>query len=1115
MSDSYNILIQKLDEFIRKYNRNLLIKGVIYCLSVLLIFYLIITLLEYIGHFGIVARSILFYAYILLNLSIFVFYIFNPLLKLYKIGKVISYEQAATIIGRHFPDVSDKLLNTLQLKIIENENPELVSLVNASIDQRIKLLSPIPFTIAIDIKKNKKYLKYAIVPFLLIVMLLFAAPSMITGPTKRIINHNKYFEKESPFQFNVLNSNFTAIQQEDFLLNIKITGNEIPENIFVEVDGNRYQLTKDNTVNFHYTFKNLQKDMKFQLYADDYYSKKYEINVFPKPTILNFDVSLSYPSYIGKKDELLQNTGDLVVPEGTVIHWHFLTKNTKDIMLKFKDRMINTDTKNENSFSYSSMFKASQSYSIIPGNEYLKNKDSLLYAISVIPDAYPTIKVIEYKDSVYENHRYFKGMIKDDYGFKGMTFNYRKINDPDSLLAKRSETKSITINNSVNQQEFFYYFDFSSIATNPGDEYEYYFEVWDNDGVNGSKSTRSQKLLYKLPSVEEMDVKNEKSSDKIKNDLNQSITEAKQLQREMDELNKKLVDKKTLTWQDKKQLQDMLTKQLNLQDKIDNIQKENLEKNAQEKQYQKENEEILKKQEELNKIFNELMTDKMKELFKKLQDMLDKLDKDKVRDMLDKMKFSNKELEKQLDRNLEIFKQLDFEKKLAETVDKLDSLSKKQNDLSKETEKSDSKKNETLKNKQQDLNKNFDNVQKDLINLEKQNKELEEPNKLDSTTKEQNSIKQEMNNSLNNLNNNKSKKASQSQKNAADQMQELSDKLAEMQQENEQENQSEDINALREILENLVKASFDQEDLMTKLTDIKISDPKYVTVMDDQKKLKDDLQMIEDSLFKLSKRQSQISSFVNKEIGEINDNANKALEYLTARNTGMGRAKQQLAMTSINNLALMLSEALNAMKQQMESKQSSVGKCTKPGSCKKPGNGKPSFKSLKAMQEQLNKQMEQLKDGLNPNGKSGQKSMSEQLAKLAAEQEAIRKQLQDLAEQLKEEGKTNMGNLNDLQNKMDKTETDLVNKIINNETIKRQKEILTRLLESEKAEKERELDEKRESNEAKNENYSNPAKFFEYNTIKVKEVELLKTVPPSLKTFYKNKVNEYFCTFED
>jgi ketol-acid reductoisomerase len=95
----------------------------------------------------------------------------------------------------------------------------------------------------------------------------------------------------------------------------------------------------------------------------------------------------------------------------------------------------------------------------------------------------------------------------------------------------------------------------------------------------------------------------------------------------------------------------------------------------------------------------------------------------------------------------------------------------------------------------------------------------------------------------------------------------------------------------------------------------------------------------------------------------------------------------------------------------------------------------------------------------------------------------------------------------------EETETDLVNKLISQETIKRQEEILTRLLESEKAEKEREMDEKRQSNEAKNENYSNPEKFFEYNSIKLKEVELLKTVPPSLKTFYRNKVNEYFYNF--
>ena len=136
------------------------------------------------------------------------------------------------------------------------------------------------------------------------------------------------------------------------------------------------------------------------------------------------------------------------------------------------------------------------------------------------------------------------------------------------------------------------------------------------------------------------------------------------MQKEIDELNKNLIDKKSLSWQEKKQIKDMLDKQIKLQDKIDLIQKENTEKTIQEKQYQQENEDLLNKQAELNKLFNELMTDDMKELFKKLQDMLDKMDKTKLAEMLDKMKLSNKDLAKQLDRNLELFKQLEFEKKM-------------------------------------------------------------------------------------------------------------------------------------------------------------------------------------------------------------------------------------------------------------------------------------------------------------------------------------------------------------------------------------------------------------------------------------------------------------------
>jgi hypothetical protein len=101
----------------------------------------------------------------------------------------------------------------------------------------------------------------------------------------------------------------------------------------------------------------------------------------------------------------------------------------------------------------------------------------------------------------------------------------------------------------------------------------------------------------------------------------------------------------------------------------------------------------------------------------------------------------------------------------------------------------------------------------------------------------------------------------------------------------------------------------------------------------------------------------------------------------------------------------------------------------------------------------------------------------------------------------------------DLAKKMEETETDLVNKMITQETIKRQQEILTKLLEHEKAEREREMDEKRKSNEAKNENFGNQNLFLEYKRLKEQELELLKTVPASLNPYYKQKVNTYLNNF--
>jgi len=1131
MGSNYQTLIQKLDEFIRKYYKNQLVRGGIYSIALVLLFFISVTLIEYFGHFNTTVRTLLFYSFLLASIFVLIKYIAIPVSKLYRFGKIISYREASEIIGKHFNNVQDKLLNVLQLQELNaahvNDSSQLLV---AGINQKITELSPVPFVAAIDISANKKYLKYALVPFFLILIILFSAPSIITDSTKRIVNHATYYEKEAPFQFVITNKDLTTVAQEDFDLQVKLTGDEVPENVFVEIEGNEFKLEKKDIVNFKYTFKNVQKSIVFQLTADGFKSKKYELKALPNPILLNFEILLTYPKYLNKKDEAVNNTGDIIVPAGTKVVWNFKTQNTNELRLNFSDTAFAVKPSAENKFTYSNVFLKDKTYSVATANQYFKNKDSVTYTINVIPDAYPQISVDEKQDSVSTKRLYFKGEIKDDYGFSKLSFNYRFISNNDSAVTdnyKKITTNSspVGFNKSVTQTYFFHYWDLNTLGITPGDQIEYYFEVWDNDGVTGSKSTRSEKKIFKAPTLKELAEKTDKNNDKIKDDLQESISQAKDIQKQLADLQRKVAEKKTLTWEEKKKMEELLNKQKELEKKLENIKNENSLNNQQQNEYKQPNEELAEKQKQLEELFDKVMTPEMKEKYNELQKLMEKMDKDKIQEALEKMKFDNKDLMKELDRNLEIFKQLEFEQKLQQNIDKLNELAKKQEDLAKQTDEKKSNAAEQ-KEKQDALNKEFEDLKKDLKEMEKKNSELEEPKKMENTEQQQQEIQKEMQNSSEQLKQNEKKNASKSQKNAAQKMEKMSEQLSAMQQQQQQEQASEDIDKLRNLLENLIQLSFGQEALMAELQKIKPNDPQYYKVTQKQKKLQDDSKMIEDTLLALSKRVPQIQAVVNREISAINMNMQKAVEEIKEAQTvnydGKNHkqealSRQQFAMTSINNLALMLSEALSQMQSQMKSKTPGSGSCNKPG-----GKGqKPSMANMRQMQEQLNKQIEKLKGEMEKNGnKPGQKpgamgmgGMSQELARLAAQQEAIRKEIQKMADQLNKDGK-GAGNMSKLADAMEETETDLVNKLISPETMKRQQEILTRLLEHEKAEKEREMDEKRQSNEAKNENFSNPNQFFEYNRQKQKETELLKTVPPSFTPFYKNKVNEYFNNIE-
>lgn len=1048
-----------------------------------------------------------------------------PLFKIFRITKTISYKEAADIIGKHFPEVSDKLLNLLQLQELSSENDS--QLLEASIGQKTKELSPVPFLGAVDISKNRKYIKWVSIPLAIIIISLIFFPSFIKEPTYRYINHEKYFEAPAPFSYKLMNKSLKALQNEDITIQVKIEGEMLVDMVNIIVNKQTFQMRKEKKDIFSYTIKQIQNTSSFHFEATNVISKEYKIEVLPKPILLDLQAVITFPSYTKLKEESYTNISNFSIPKGSIVQWKAVTRDTKKFIFNYNGKQDVFSPNKEGRLSFSKTILSDLSYQILTKNNYTTYTDSLQFSISIIPDLSPQIAVIEQRDSLIGERVYFRGQIKDDYGFSKLEFHvetYRKGED-----AKLITKVQVPFSKTENAQEFYYFYDLSSQELNPGDRVVYYFEVWDNDGVDGAKSTRSTSFSIELPTIEEIQEKQEKTSSDIKRETDQSIEELKKIQEEIKQLNKKMLEKKELDWQDKKQIQELKQKQEKIKSTLEEIIKKIKQNNSLDNKYKKQSEEILKKQQELEKLFQEVAKDMFDEINKMIKENIKKED---LKDALDKIKMNNEDLEKQLDRNLEMFKRLEVEKKMQETIDKLRETAKEQKDLAKETEKNP-KDNKELQEKQDDINKSFEKIKKDLQEVEKKALALEEPQdikrdkeKEDSITKEQAKAKKQMEQKNN-------KEASKSQESAAEKMDEMADSLEEQQQENEDEQLAEDIQEVRQILKNLVKISFSQEAIMQKVRETSVTDPSYQGLINTQNKIKNDMKMIADSLFAMSKRQPQISHAINKELSAIDNQINNSIEKLLQYNQSIygsykntqSTASQQYAMTSMNNLALMLAESLDNMQQNMKSKASNKPNSKgKPKSqCDKPGkSGKKNPKNMRELQDALNKEMERLKKELEgkEKGSTGKPKigenaqMNEELARMAAQQEMIRKMMQEYAKELKEEGGQATGELDNIMRQMEQTETDIVNKIINQQTINRQNNILTRMLQHEKAQKEQEQEQRRESTEGKDVFEKSNNQFIEFNKLKNRELELFKQIPPIFSPYYKEKVNDFFINLK-
>jgi len=1165
-NESIQTLLLRIEEYKKKYYLNQLVKGGIFFLAFALTIYLVTNAAEYFGRFSTPVRATLFYGSLAILVSGLYHWVLTPLVHLYGLRRQLSDEEAARQIGQYFPEVGDRLLNTLQLRAFSRQQTDLLQ---ASLNQRSRQLLIVRFADAVQIQQNRRFLKYAVYPALVILGLLLLYPTFLTSSSDRILRYNEEFVEEAPFQFQVQNKALQAFRNEDFTVNLQLKGNALPEDVYLVSNNTRFKLEQTGQGQYAYTFDNVQRDIPFRFEAAGYKSNSFELSVLDRPSLLSFDVSLVYPAYLNKPAEQLANVGNMLVPEGTVVTWRFSAANTDSVRLKFSDEIAARSAQKQGSdaFELSRQMKRSSQYAISLKNAVAANRDNIQYSLNVIPDKFPQVSLENYRDTTFFNYIMLGGTITDDYGFSNLRVNYKVIRAGQSAPANFL-TRAIPYNRTAATQNFYYQWNLDTLRLQTGDRLEYFVQVWDNDAVNGYKSARSTFAQFAVPDKAAIEQEAQRSAKQTEQQLDKTLAKTQQLKRDLNSLENRLQTKKNLDYQDKKQAEDLLKKREEIMQELKHLQEQNKISNERSQRFRDQSPELMQKFEQLQKMMNDLMDPETQKLYDELKKMLDQKQDDRMLDQLEKLKNKERNFEKELERALELFKQLQMEQKMENVVKDLEQLAEKQEKLADQTQKGDKKEepnakseekngkkgddknakkdekagkendpnnknkdqngkenqdgkddnkegkdtnndnkdnidsNQELEKQQEQLNKEFEQTKESLDAIEKMAEEMKNADKPDTREDLQQQISEQQQQSQQQLNQKQNNKAAKSQKEAAKQMRNLSQQLQQQMQSEEAQETQENMDDLRDILENLLTLSHNQERVMKDFRGVSLQDPRFTKLAQEQLKLQEDAKIIEDSLYALANRVLQIQTFVTRELNSMKSYMDESAKYIRERRLNVATGKQQFAMTSMNNLALMLSDVFKQMQEQMNN-------MSMPGSGKGKKKGQKSSSALGQMQKQLNERMKQMQQQMQ-NGKGG-RGMSEELSRLAAEQAMIRKMLKEIQDAQKgtEIGKKLNGELKELMEKMDETETDLVNKRVNQNVQKRQDEILTRLLESEKAIKEQEEDLQRKAETAKPVFRKPPAQFEQLVKERQKQAELLRSIPPDLVPFYKREVDSY------
>ena len=1125
--------MEKLERFINRFYVKQLVKGAFLFLTLGTIFWIVITYFEYVLWMNESWRLTMFILFVVVELFLLYRYILIPLLFLFKVRKGIDHKFASRMIGKHFPNVDDRLLNLLEL----SENPRKSDLLMASIEQRATDLKNVSFVDAVNVRESLKYARYILIP-LGILAVIWVTGDVVSffNSHKRVLNYDVAYERPAPFVFEVLNTDLEVLDNEALTIEVRTIGEVRPSDVQMVVGNERLVMQERHGV-YVYTFQPPVGNFGFYLTANGWDSRWYQVSTFETPTLVDFSLELDYPSYLKRSSEVLSGTGNAEVPEGTRITWKISGSNVEEIDMIIRDTLQSFE-RDGSVFSYQMRLFDEVEYELTTSNKKVRDFERLAYRLGVIRDQKATVQVNQITDSLNPNEAYFAGQAADDYGLREIRAVVYPSDD------KQSVQRLVLDSPKGNVTQFYYTFP-SGLAIETGKSYKIYFEVVDNDGIRFGKVTQSEVFDAVLYDDNQLNNKELEFQNTTLNKLGESLKNMQEQEEKLSEINQLQKEEKALNFEEKSQIKNFLQQQQmqeQLMEKFSQDLNKSIDKNEEDSEMKRMIQERLERQ--------EAEARKNAKLLEELEKIAEKIDKEELQQRLEELGKNQGKNTRNLEQILELTKRYYVTEKASQIAKELEELARKQETLS------ELKLGEDFSDKEQKmLNEEFESLEKEIRDLEKENQELKKPIELDTDETKTGAIKQDQQDALEEINKHQGMEessqakekedagnnANKKQKSAAQKMREMSESLKSGASGGGQSD-AEDAEMLRQILDNLVTFSFKQENLFDNIQSADVDITQFSKTVKGQQDLRRLFEHVDDSLFALSLRRAELSEFVNEQITEVYYNIDKSLESIADNQIYQGASYQQYVINATNALADFLANVLDNMQQNMSPGQGSgegqdfqlpdIIKGQQGIQEKMNGSGKQGQQSdgegeEDGKNEGGNKQGEEGNTGEGKNGQKGQTGKTgeqngtsesngnglgemdlNEVYEIYKEQQFLRQNLERQLENMINESDRNLAKR--LMKQMEDFENDLLENGITNRTRSKANNIQHQLMKLENASLEQGQKKERES-KSNLKQYSNPITTKpELLERYQNDVEILNRQALPLRKNYERKVKVYF-----